>query len=167
MEESITKASILTAIQAESEALNATLRRIDRADLTAPGVEGEWSVKDILNHLSSWRRLLIIWTNDLLQGRTPDRPDPTESWQDIDQVNDKLYLETRQRSLNESLKEFASACEASVQLVEGLEEADLIDPNRFAWRRGVPLWQMVAGNTWVHDREHRETIEGWLSMREG
>ncbi|HJS29973.1 MAG TPA: ClbS/DfsB family four-helix bundle protein [Anaerolineales bacterium] len=166
MDEPITKESILLAIRTELAALNATLARIDRTLMTVPGVEGDWSVKDILSHLASWRRLLVVWTNDLIDGRTPNRPDPTESWGDIDQVNNSLYLETRDRSLDEALDEFASACEASTALVEGLTEADLTDPARFTWRRGVPLWQMVAGNTWVHDREHRESIEQWLSERE-
>ena len=29
-------------------------------------------------------------------------------------------------------------------------EDDLIDPQRFAWRKGDPMWHMVAANTWEH-----------------
>jgi hypothetical protein len=46
--------------------------------------------------------------------------------------------------------------------VNALSEAELTDPQHFAWREGDPLWHMVAANTWWHYKEHRETISAWL-----
>ena len=165
--EAISKADILMHIRSEFDGLHRTIQIIPRADLEAPGVEGEWSVKDILCHLSTWRRLCMEWTQDLLAGKAPDRPAPDESWETLDDFNQTLYLEKRAVPLGQALDEFVRAHTDSLALVEGLAESDLIDPERFAWRKGDPLWHMVAGNTWLHDKEHHETIQRWLESKGG
>jgi hypothetical protein len=43
------------------------------------------------------------------------------------------------------------------------EEEDLIDPQRFTWAKGVPLWRYVAGDTYEHYLEHITLIQEWLS----
>ena len=42
-----------------------------------------------------------------------------------------------------------------------MTEEDLIDPQRFVWRGGNPMWHMVASNPGEHYQEHRESIENW------
>jgi hypothetical protein len=61
------------------------------------------------------------------------------------------------------LADFHRSYARAYSVVEALTEEDLIDPQRFAWRKGDPLWHMVAGNTWEHYQEHRESIENWLT----
>ena len=167
MEESITKSRILQYAQAEFNALHGVVGQIDRDAMVLPGVEGDWSVKDILCHLTAWRRLYVLWTQDLLDGREPDRPAPDEPWDALDDVNASLYRAHRDTALQEALDEFVQAHTDSLAFIESLAESDLIDPDPFAWRKGDPLWHMVAGNTWLHDREHRETILGWLAEQRG
>jgi hypothetical protein len=44
-----------------------------------------------------------------------------------------------------------------------MRDEDLFDPNRFAWRRGSPLWDLVAGDTYEHYNEHMQSIQQWLA----
>ena len=46
--------------------------------------------------------------------------------------------------------------------IGGASEADLFDPDRFAWRQGSPFINAVAGNTYGHYEEHIGLIRGWL-----
>ena len=57
---------------------------------------------------------------------------------------------------------FQNSFQKTLKAVQALTEQDLIDPQRFEWREGDPLWHMVAANTWWHYKEHRETISRWL-----
>jgi hypothetical protein len=47
--------------------------------------------------------------------------------------------------------------------VQSLSEEDLIDPLRFAWMEGSPLFYLVAGNTYGHYQEHIDPIQQWLA----
>lgn len=165
MEENLTKPDILNLVRGEFEALHATVRQIEPEDLLTPGAEGDWSGKDILCHLSAWRRLYVEWTQDLLEGKDPARPAPDESWETLDEFNESLFLAHRDTPLQETLDEFVEAHKDSLELIEELSETDLFDPDRFAWRKGDPLWHMVAGNTWQHDKEHHETIQRWVNRK--
>ena len=166
MNEKPTKAEMLDLTRVEFEALLAAIQAIDEDRLSEAGVEGDWSVKDTMSHISSWRRLMVEWIRDLLEGRDPNRPGPDESWDDLDDFNLAIFLANRDSPLESVLIEFQAAYREAFTLVESLTEEDLLDPQRFAWRKGYPLWQMVAGNTWLHDQEHRETIERWLEKKE-
>ena len=47
-----------------------------------------------------------------------------------------------------------------------MTEYDLLDPNRFEWRQGTPMWELVMANTWDHYQEHQKTISNWLNNSE-
>jgi hypothetical protein len=162
VDDNMTKEGILELVRSEYAALEETLGRLEPEEYAIPGADGEWSVTDTLGHLASWRRLLNRWMLESLEGRTPDRPAPGESWDDIDAFNHSLYLANRDRTPEEALAELAAAHAETLALIESISESDLIDPDRFAWRRGDPIWHMVAGNTWWHDQEHNQSISRWL-----
>jgi hypothetical protein len=60
------------------------------------------------------------------------------------------------------LTDYHSSHQAAFNTVAALTEQDLVDPQRFLWRNGDPMWHMVAANTWWHYKEHREAILMWL-----
>jgi hypothetical protein len=163
MEEAVSKQSLLESIQRERKALEATLDKLVPSQFHETGVEGDWTVKDLLWHLSAWQRLLIRWTQALQRGDIPDRPPPGEDWSDLDALNHSMYLENLDRALDETLDEFYASQRDTIELVESLSEDQLFDSSHFAWRQGDPLWHMVAANTWWHDKEHHETIVLWLA----
>lgn len=160
--EEITKHQMLELINDEWVALEAILEQIDREKFDQIGVEGGWTVKDILAHITAWEKLMIQWLQESLRGETPQRPAPGESWDDLDEFNEQLHLDNKGKTLDQVLKESAEVHARAVQIVTGMHEGDLTDPDRFEWRKGDPIWHLVAGNTWMHYAEHRETIARWL-----
>jgi uncharacterized protein DUF1706 len=47
-------------------------------------------------------------------------------------------------------------------IIQAIPEEDLISSQRFAWTKGSPLWQLVAGDTYEHYQEHIGQIQKWL-----
>ena len=160
------KAEILSLIKYERAKLEDALVKIPEDKLTASGVESTWSVKDILAHIAAWERLMVGWVEASLRGETPDRPAPGESWDDLDGMNERLYQAHKDQHLRQVLADFEDSYKSTLDSVERLSEEELLDSGRFAWRRGDPMWRMVAANTWWHYKEHRETIERWLGSGE-
>ena len=162
MDEQMTKTKILGLIRSGRETLEAMLDQLSETQMTQPSVENAWSVKDILAHITDWEKRMVQWIEESLQDKTPERPAPGMTWDDLDKLNEQTYLANKDRSLDEILVGFHDSCQQSLKVIEALTEEDLLDPNRFEWREGNPLWHMVAANMWEHYQEHRETIDNWL-----
>jgi hypothetical protein len=167
MEESVTKNEILTSIASEREALEKLITKLSHEIMLEPGFEGNWSIKDMLAHISEWEQMMIKWTQELLRGETPDRPPPGSDWADLDTFNESLFQKNKDRSLEDVLAMFFDSYPETYQIIANLSEEDLLNPDQFAWRAGDPLWHMVAANTWWHYKEHRESIERWLADSKG
>ena len=45
---------------------------LDATQLTTPGVDHQWSIKDILVHLGFWQHHLLTYLQAAIQGETPE-----------------------------------------------------------------------------------------------
>lgn len=160
--EQMTKQELLEAIQIEWQSLLSTLEPLSETQMLETGVEEGWDVKDILAHLTAWESRMVIWIDVSLKGDVPDRPAPGEPWDDIDRINQQIYVQNKDVPISEVLEKFHHTHTNANQKVASLTEQDLFDPGRFAWRKGDPLWHMVADNTSWHYKEHNESIQKWL-----
>jgi len=158
----MTKAEIMKLLQSERRSLERVLAELSEGQMTQPGVENGWSVKDIMAHISDWEKRMVGWIGDSVRGEVPQRPAPGKTWDDLDRLNEQTYVLNKDRELRDVLADFHRSYERALARVEALTEEDLVDPQRFAWREGDPLWHMVAANTWEHYQEHRESVEKWL-----
>lgn len=160
--ERMTKQELLEAIQDEWQNLLSTLDLLSETQMLQTGDEDGWNVKDILAHITAWELLMVDWIEASLRGETPDRPVPGEPWDDLDLINQQFYDLHKGSPLSEVFAQFHNVHHVAYSKVASLTERDLMDPERFVWRAGHPLWHMVADNTWRHYDEHREVIEDWL-----
>jgi hypothetical protein len=157
------KQELLEAMQSEWQNLLSTLERLSETQMLETGVEEGWNVKDILAHITAWESRMVRWIDVSLRGDVPDRPAPGEPWDDIDLINQQIYIQNKDVPLPEVLEAFHDTHKKANQTVALLNEQDLFDPGRFAWRKGDPLWHMVADNTCWHYKEHNESIQKWLN----
>ena len=163
VDEQLSKQEMLNLIRIEWSALGYLLKLLSAEKMTRSGVQSNWSVKDILAHITAWEKRMVQWLAESLRGEVPQRPAPGMSWDDLDRLNEQVYLENKDRPLDEVLREFHGFHQEAFEAVESLEEGDLLDPQRFEWRDGDPMWHMVAANTWWHYDEHREAIADWVA----
>lgn len=158
--EKLTKHELLDQIRSEHGLLEETLARLTHAQMLLPGVDGEWSVKDALAHISTWERWMILWTNSLLRG---DKPETSEPW-DVERMNADTYARVKEIPLADVLEEFRLSYWDSVTLAEGLNEKQLQTNYTDTWPMG-PLWTGIAANTNWHYKQHRTDIQQWLKKK--
>lgn len=158
--EGMTKTRLLALIREERGLLEMTLARLTHAQMFLPGVDGQWSVKDVLAHISAWERMMIKWTGSHLRGEKPDVPLP---W-DVDHINEGIYTQVKDKSLADVFEEFRSSYWEALSLVESLTEVQLQKVHDDTWPMG-PLWTGIAGNMNEHYKDHRQDIQKWLSLR--
>ena len=154
---------VLDLIRSERESLESILSGISEESMLEPGVQGNWSGKDLLAHVAVWEQRMVRWIRESLRGETPEIGEKGFTWDNLDRLNEQTYQENKDRPLDGVLAEFHASHEEALATVEGMTEEDLFDGERFVWRAGDPLLQMVAANTWWHYREHREHFEHWVS----
>jgi hypothetical protein len=158
----MTKTKLLKLIRSERKAFEELLEGLDQEKMLQPTLDGDWSVKDILAHITTWERRMVQWMEETMQGERPQMLPPGMTWDDLDLWNEQTYLEQKDLPLPTVLSNFHSSFTQVLEIVEAIPEEDLIDPERFEWRQGKPLWQIVSANTHWHYTDHREQIEAWL-----
>ena len=67
----VDKAALLANIQAGYDQLEALLASLSEEQMTIPGVNGSWSVKDNLAHLTAWQSYQAARQEGILNGVEP------------------------------------------------------------------------------------------------
>lgn len=158
--EHLNKTELLQRIRAERGRLEETLARLTHAQMLLPGVDGEWSVKDALAHISAWERRMIGWVGSHLRDEEPAIPLP---W-DVDRMNAETYAQVKNKPLAEVLEEFRLSYWDSLALTESLNEEQLQTVYADTWPMG-PLWTGIAANTNWHYKQHHTDIQKWLKRQ--
>ena len=167
MTEEMNKPRLIESMTNGRRKFEDTLSLLDEDHMTIPSLEGGWSVKDVLAHIAVWEGRMVRWLEDVMRGEIPQMLPSGKTWEDLDQINEEIYLENRDKPLEEVLAEFHQFLPKALEIVENVSEEDLINPGRFAWREGKPLWFIVAANTFWHYDEHQKTIRKWMEDSEG
>ncbi len=161
MEEQMDKAKLLDEMRTKYAALEDILAPLDETQMTTEGVNGDWSIKDVLAHITAWQHRLL----DRLHAATRNE-EPTLSGvvtdEEVDRLNEQFYKENKSRPLDDVLTDFRTTYLQIVDVVQVMNEEDLTDPHRFSWMKGNPLWYLVAGDTYEHYQEHKGPIQEWL-----
>ncbi|GIV96708.1 MAG: hypothetical protein KatS3mg057_1365 [Herpetosiphonaceae bacterium] len=155
------KTTLLRLIQEEYGRFNALLAELSEEEMIAPGVEDDWSVKDILVHLTNWQTYMITRVRTALRGERPERrPDA-----DMDRINTAIYASHREQPLHEVRLAFHHSYQVVIETLETLNDEDLAPGSRFRELMGEPALGHIAGNTFEHYREHGANIRAWLDKR--
>ncbi len=136
------------------------LARVPPHQMTTPGVVGKWSVKDLVAHITwSEREMVGVLAARALVG--------SELWSlTNDERNEIVYQQNRDRPLDEVLAEAKAVYARLLALVSGMSAAELNDPGQFADMPADWLpWRVIAGNTYIHYREHAQNLQAWLDAQ--
>jgi uncharacterized protein (TIGR03083 family) len=159
----VDKSTLVNEITTGYTAFDALVAPLTDAQLTTPGVVGDWSIKDVLAHLTAWHVRLLDLLDAAVRGTEPAMPAADVSDDEIDRMNARFHEERRTRSLGEVQAELRTSYARVVDDVRALADDDLNSTDRWIWLRGVPLWQFVRGDTYEHYAEHGERIRAWLA----
>lgn len=142
---------------------DALIARIDEQWMLEPGVEGTWSVKDIIAHIM-WneREMIPLMETRSLVG--------SDLWQlPQDERNEAVYQLYRDAPLSDILSQEPKAYNQLLQEAQTLTGEELNDPHRFKDMpdtEGWIPWRIIAGCSFRHYPDHIDSIKKWLARRE-
>jgi hypothetical protein len=166
MNAGITKSSFLELMRARREEWDSLLAQVDESEFELPGAAGEWSVRDIIVHVTAYERGLVEWLNAALAGQIKTFADLDQP--DVDQRNAIIIEGNQGRSLEGIQQEAGDVFQRLTELVEEISEEDLLDAQRTEWfvkpRWGVQreLWQCIADDGYRHYEQHIPDIRSWI-----
>jgi hypothetical protein len=159
MNETPIKFELLAELEREWAHFERICAGLSEADMLAPGVEGEWSVKDILCHLSAWEKYLLDRLGYVLSGQHPLYPTMT-SWDDVHRFNAQVYADNKDRPLTSVIIEFRSLYRGVMTVLESLDDEILTKPYSYDFPDDtLSLLQLIRANTYEHYREHCVALE--------
>lgn len=156
------KAALLANIQAGYAQLEALLASLSEEQMTIPGVNGSWSVKDNLAHLTVWQSYQAARQEGVLSGIEPS--DPVPGIETEDEINEYIYQQYKNRPLAEVLADFRASYQRVLTATQALSWEALNEP--FPWYdNNVPVGAYTIGDTYGHYEEHRGIIHRWLEAQ--
>ena len=128
----------------------------DRIDLTDP-VEGEWTIKDILGHITAWELTLIQPMQSLIMGK----PFSPEIVQDGEAYNRDHAQRRLNLPIDEINKEMHQVRGELIRLAAQLPDAVWQNVYEAPWGGRNTLSGLVYGLA-LHESEHTHAIVKWL-----
>ena len=157
------KPELLALMNDKYAELEQVLSPLSEAQWTTPGANGDWSIKDILAHLTAWQYVMLRRLHAAVRHEALD-PQWQVAGEDIDSMNARFFAENRARPAAEVHDDFRATYREIAGLVATLSDADLFEAGRFAWLNDNTLWELVAGDTYEHYDEHMQSIRDWLAQ---
>jgi hypothetical protein len=161
MAEKVDKTSIIIELNTSYNKLEEILAALSKTQYFIEGVIPGWSVKDILAHITSWHQRLLKWLDAAVRNEEPAISGP-DTVEEMDALNAQFYQANKSLPLDEVLLNFRTTYQYIKDIVETMPVEDLISTHRFAWTKGQPLWQSIAGDTYEHYQEHILQIQEWI-----
>ena len=156
------KAELLAIIQDGYKQFEALLASLRVEQMTIPGVNGSWSVKDNLAHLTAWHNYQATRQQGVLDGAEP--PNPAPGCETEDEINEYFYQRHKDQPLAEVLADFRASYQHLLDATQALSWETLNEP--FPWHdNNVPVGAYTLGNTVGHYEMHGELIRRWMESQ--
>src|SRR4051812_9401477 len=159
------KSELLHEFQAEYTQWHALLDQIGPARMDQPGVAGHWSIKDIVAHLTGWRRRTVARLQAAQRGEGEPPPYWPAHLQTDDEINAWIYEGNRGRSVRDVLDDSDQVFQQLLAAIEGLPDEVLSDPARhLPWLEAESI---RPSDFFGHfHEEHEPDMWAWLARVE-
>ena len=159
------KTELLEALEDSRQEMLELLEDLPDETLLKPGVIGEWSIKDILAHLTYWEGQVVTLLFQIQSGIA--KPTTAHfSGEHVDVLNQRWYEAGKDRSLEMIWQDWVGVRKQTIRRVADFNDKDLIDPQQYAWAGGKTLFEWILGDTTEHEEEHGDQIGEWLDAQD-
>ena len=142
--------------------------RIERAELASlwrglsdeqmtrrPGPQPDWSVKDVIAHITWWEGAMVNWVKRALSGEMLTRTETP------DEINARVHADNRDLPLDTVMEMFHASFPLVEVLLERLDD-DEINDAAVCNIRDMPLLYFIVGNTFAHYADHVEDLRAYV-----
>lgn len=171
----MTTAEILERAETARASFDRLLVEVGETRMEQPGVEGDWSVKDIIAHVMAYDRWTAAQLNAAREGRaaTPqeefglDAPPPGADTLDTEARNMALRAFYRDAPLAGILADAEHAFALLMEAIASLTDEQLADPAFLGWSESLTTVQCIAIQTWEHYEAHEPALRALVMRDEG
>lgn len=159
------KSELLNWLREEYQQWEALLDQIGPARMDQPGVNGDWSMKDMVAHQYSWLPRLISRIQAAQRGEAEPPPPWPAHLQTDDEINAWIYESNHGRSVQEVLDDSHQVFQQLLAVVEGLPDDTRIDEEwHLVWLNGQ---RFPVGEFFDHFHDdHESDVRVWLARVE-
>jgi hypothetical protein len=156
------KKQILLMLRKEFARWEELLATMSEKEITDPFLPSIWSIKDVIAHLMAWQQISIARMEAARAGTEPLFPtwvggsDP-ESEHDLELINGRIYETYKDQAWSSVHRDWREGFLWFLALGEEIAENDILDPDRYPWLKGNPLFAVLQGS-YEHHQEHMESI---------
>ena len=159
------KAELITQVESSRSELVQLLDGISESDKCQSRTCGEWSIKDVMAHITFWEQSIMRWYRDGLISADVDAPEPGFGWDQIDLLNQAVYEKHWADSLAEVQAAFERSFAEVTAFINSMSETELFEKHQYAWLGDFVLIDLVLNNTVDHYEEHRKAILAWKNAK--
>jgi len=152
------KQQLLTALNDERAKFLKSIEGLSDEQMLEKGVIDDWNIKDMLAHIATCESEMVTFIAQLKQGKKPRTNLMSGK---VDEQNAEFYKNNKNRPLDRILADFHGVRKQTIKQVELLSEKELTDPKHSPHTKGSALWEIIKGDSFGHEAEHREQIEKW------
>lgn len=177
-----TKSELLRAMEAGRREWDTILSQIDEQALSEPGVEGVWSVKQIVAHVAGYEEWTAAFLNDRLNPGAGILAAHDAFWQeqldvyrqdhpnfpaqmnetDDDQTNAVVVAFYDQYTVHEVLERERYAYQGLLSAVQATSESQLIEPGTVGRKS---IMEILPNQCYGHYQMHLPAIQRWLAKQ--
>ncbi len=162
-DEPMTGTRLAEILRTERARWNALLAQVGVERMDVPGVEGDWSAKQLVAHLTWYERAVVEGAQHVLTSGTFKRQRP--SGMGIDEWNAQIAAQSLQRPASAVLAEAQAVFDQLLGLISACPQDLLNDPTRLGLPEDMVPWMGVANNSYAHYRQHESSLRAWLARQ--
>jgi hypothetical protein len=157
------KRELVAGLQAENQQWETLLGQISTAQMDEPTVAVDWSVKDIVAHITTWRQRTVDRLQAAADGTQPPPPPWPAHLASDEEINAWIYARHHLRSVEAVLEDARRIFAQLIAAVEALPDHAFTEPNHFPWLEGEPLGTETF---FAHfHEEHEPDLRAWLAQQ--
>ena len=148
------KQQLLKQLEKAWRAIEESYTGLSDSQMTEPGVMGNWSVKDVLAHVTTWEEEALKYLPLILAGGKPPR---YTRYGGIDAFNEQMAEQKRGLALSDVQRQLDETHRRLLDYIQSVPEEH--------FTRETPLRHRLRLDTYSHYPQHARAIREWRERR--
>ena len=149
----MTKGRLLKRLESAWASFQESYAGLSEAELLEPGIAGDWSVRDIIAHVTWWEEEALTHLPLILAGGRPPRY--SVKYGGIDAFNAQMTGQRKALSLAEVLQQRDDVHQRLIALIQSVPDDQL----------GGRFGRRLRLDTYGHYPKHEQVIRAWRERR--